>query len=57
MSKPHAILIMICIITVSLVWNYHLTQDNKRLELYNDCLSDKLSTEENCFYCDSISKL
>lgn len=58
MSKPHAILIMICIILVSIVWNYHLTQEGKYLSNYNACMEFRLSTDTlNCLYCDSISKL
>ena len=58
MSKAHYILIMICIITTSLTWSYYLTQDNKKLDIYNSCMEFKLSTDTtSCKLCDSISKL
>mgnify|MGYP003537461825 FL=1 len=58
MSKAHAILIMICIILVSIVWNYHLSKEGQQLDSYNACMNYRLSTDSsNCIFCDSISKL
>lgn len=58
MSKAHAILIMVCIILVSIVWNYHLSKENQYLDSYNACMNFRLSTDSTeCSYCDSISKL
>jgi len=56
MKKIHYISIMICIITCSLVWCYHIVQDNKKLKKHEQCMkaNNYFYTQKNCKYCDSF---
>lgn len=58
MQKIHLISIMLCIITCSFVFSFHIVQDNKKLEKHEQCMkaNNFFYTQENCKYCDSIIK-
>jgi len=54
----HYILIMVCIISVTLTFDYHIVQDNKRLEKHKNCVIEHNFdyTDEYCELCDSLTK-
>lgn len=55
----HYIVIMVCIISVALTFDYHTVQDNKRLELHKKCMIEHNFdyTDEYCELCDSLIKI
>jgi hypothetical protein len=54
----HYISIMICIIAVFMVYDYHIVQDNIRLKKHEQCMNSHNFeyTDSNCEYCDSLIK-
>lgn len=54
----HYILIMTSIIIFTLIFDYYIVQDNKRLERHEQCMNSHSFnyTDSNCKYCDSLIK-